>query len=200
MFSVRREINFATSFRWTSWSRYAFGRSCVRPTRHRFPRFLFVFKQMLRWLPSSQLLLRASPADLQIWIPCFEGPKLRFQTMHSVHHEIKIPWPLLWSENQQIRSWTPWIVSTTRAHENHFGLNWLPDFRLGISHQFLSLSLYFLPLHIFIACSLIKRTENVTSLQSTLFHNGLRQFCLTSIVSVMACIRMQNPRLISLAQ
>jgi hypothetical protein len=41
---------------------YAFGRSYDRPSWHRFSWFSSVFKQMLRWLPSSKLLLHASYA------------------------------------------------------------------------------------------------------------------------------------------
>jgi hypothetical protein len=40
------------------------GRSCYRPSRHRFSWFSSVFKQMLRLFPSSKLLLRASHATL----------------------------------------------------------------------------------------------------------------------------------------
>jgi hypothetical protein len=45
-------------------SQYASGRSCDRPSRHRFSWFFSVFKQMLRWFTSSKLLLRASHAAL----------------------------------------------------------------------------------------------------------------------------------------
>jgi hypothetical protein len=37
-----------------------------RPSRHRFPWFSSVFKQMLRWFPNSKLLLHASHAALPI--------------------------------------------------------------------------------------------------------------------------------------
>jgi hypothetical protein len=43
---------------------FASGRSCDRPSRHRFSWFSSVFKQMLRWFPSSKLLLRVSHAAL----------------------------------------------------------------------------------------------------------------------------------------
>jgi hypothetical protein len=49
-------------------SQYASVRSCDRSSRHRFSWFLFVFKQMLRWFPSSKLLLHASHAALPIYI------------------------------------------------------------------------------------------------------------------------------------
>jgi hypothetical protein len=49
-------------------SQYASGRSCDRPSRHRFSWFSSVFKQMLRWFPSSKLLLRASHAALPSYI------------------------------------------------------------------------------------------------------------------------------------
>jgi hypothetical protein len=45
-------------------SQYASGRSSDRPFRHRFSWVSSVFKQMLRWFPSSKLLLHASHAAL----------------------------------------------------------------------------------------------------------------------------------------
>jgi hypothetical protein len=47
-------------------SQCASGRSCDRLSRHRFPWFSSVFKQMLRWFPNSKLLLHASPAAFPI--------------------------------------------------------------------------------------------------------------------------------------
>jgi hypothetical protein len=47
-------------------SQYASGRSCDRPSRHRFSWFSSVFKQMLRWFPNSKFLLHASHAALPI--------------------------------------------------------------------------------------------------------------------------------------
>jgi hypothetical protein len=41
-------------------SQYTSGRSCDQPTRHRFSWVSFVFKQMLRWFPSFNLLLQPS--------------------------------------------------------------------------------------------------------------------------------------------
>jgi hypothetical protein len=47
-------------------SQYASGRSCDRPSRHRFSWFSSVFKQMLRRFPISNLLLHASHTTLLI--------------------------------------------------------------------------------------------------------------------------------------
>jgi hypothetical protein len=47
-------------------SQYVTGRSCDRPSRHRFSWFSSVFKQMLRWFPNSKFLLHASHAALPI--------------------------------------------------------------------------------------------------------------------------------------
>jgi hypothetical protein len=47
-------------------SQYASGRSCDRPSRHRFSWFSSVFKQMLRWFLNSKLLLHASHAAFPI--------------------------------------------------------------------------------------------------------------------------------------
>jgi hypothetical protein len=45
-------------------SQYASERSCDRPPRHRFSWLSSVLKQILRWFPSSMLLLYAFHAAL----------------------------------------------------------------------------------------------------------------------------------------
>jgi hypothetical protein len=47
-------------------SQYTTGRSCDRPSRHRFFWFSSAFKKMLRWFRCSKLLLHASHAVLPI--------------------------------------------------------------------------------------------------------------------------------------
>jgi hypothetical protein len=89
-----------------SGSQYASGRSCDRPSRHRFPCSSSVFKRMLRWFPSYKLLLACfscSPPNLN-WSkfnpppPSMEATKLlNFQIKIFVfnNRKIKIPRSLL---------------------------------------------------------------------------------------------------------
>jgi hypothetical protein len=75
LYEVRTEIlNTKTSFfvisllfaGLLSGSQSASGRSCDRPSQHRFSWISSVFKQMLKWFPNSKLLLQASHAALPI--------------------------------------------------------------------------------------------------------------------------------------
>jgi hypothetical protein len=89
-----------------------YGQGCLevskypdRPYRHRFSLFFIVFKQMLRWFPSSKLLPRASHAVLPLKLirikPLYSHRPNSFSKLCNLTlvQKIKIPRPLLQSNS-----------------------------------------------------------------------------------------------------